>query len=418
MKRRKLMGLAAFLAICSTSFSSDFFTLDDVLNRVKDTNPQIRAQKMNEESKRELKEKAWKNLVTPPVNLSNEDEWEVVEKYGVGLKELEMYLPIFEGGRTLNNYKKAKTQYEIAQKDSDLVGIAAQEAAVAKFFEALNYKKQIEITDKAIEALEKQRERISDLYNNGKLVPKSELLKIEADIENNRGINLENKQKEEASLGELARLLNYPVNSPLELKDFNPLQFLEAKAHITEENKIPVENTLLGSKEALKLDSANYDVKIAKSALYPTIYTKYTYRYRYNDNGTLRKYDADKRDIFEVGFRWVLSWGADLDNVRSQEYLYEKAKIEYEDNLKGISLDMKNKLGEIKALYGKSLAMEKRANLLQENMDIDSMRYENELLTTFDYLNSVNSFREAQEDYYELQRKLVLAVIEYENLYR
>lgn len=79
---------------------------------------------------------------------------------------------------------------------------------------------------------------------------------------------------------------------------------------------------------------------------------------------------------------------------------------------------MKNKLGEIKALYGKSLAMEKRANLLQENMDIDSMRYENELLTTFDYLNSVNSFREAQEDYYELQRKLVLAVIEYENLYR
>lgn len=412
------MGLAAFLAICSTSFSSDFFTLDDVLNRVKDTNSQIRAQKMNEESKRELKEKAWKNLVTPPVNLSNEDEWEVVEKYGVGLKELEMYLPIFEGGRTLNNYKKAKTQYEIAQKDSDLVGIAAQEAAVAKFFEALNYKKQIEITDKAIEALEKQRERISDLYNNGKLVPKSELLKIEADIENNRGINLENKQKEEASLGELARLLNYPVNSPLELKDFNPLQFLEAKAHITEENKTPVENTLLGSKEALKLDSANYDVKIAKSALYPTIYTKYTYRYRYNDNGTLRKYDADKRDIFEVGFRWVLSWGADLDNVRSQEYLYEKAKIEYEDNLKGISLDMKNKLGEIKALYGKSLAMEKRANLLQENMDIDSMRYENELLTTFDYLNSVNSFREAQEDYYELQRKLVLAVIEYENLYR
>ncbi len=412
------MGLAAFLVICSTSFSSDFFTLDDVLNRVKDTNPQIRAQKMNEESKRELKEKAWKNLVTPPVNLSNEDEWEVVEKYGVGLKELEMYLPIFEGGRTLNNYKKAKTQYEIAQKDSDLVGIAAQEAAVAKFFEALNYKKQIEITDKAIEALEKQRERISDLYNNGKLVPKSELLKIEADIENNRGINLENKQKEEASLGELARLLNYPVNSPLELKDFNPLQFLEAKAHITEENKTPVENTLLGSKEALKLDSANYDVKIAKAALYPTIYTKYTYRYRYNDNGTLRKYDADKRDIFEVGFRWVLSWGADLDNVRSQEYLYEKAKIEYEDNLKGISLDMKNKLGEIKALYGKSLAMEKRANLLQENMDIDSMRYENELLTTFDYLNSVNSFREAQEDYYELQRKLVLAVIEYENLYR
>lgn len=413
------MGLAAFLAIYSTSFSSNFFTLDDVLNRVKDTNPQIRAQKMNEESKRELKEKAWKNLVLPPVNLSNEESWEMIEKEGIGINQLSITMPIFSGGKIVNTYNKAKNQYEMAQKDSELVGIVAQEAAVAKFFEALNYKKQIEITDKAIEALEKQKERIADLYNNGKLVPKSELLKIEADIENNRGINLENKQKEEASLGELARLLNYPVNSPLELKDFNPLQFLEAKAHITEENKTPVENTLLGSKEALKLESANYDVKIARADLYPVIYTKYTLRYKgTNDYGELYDYPKEHRDLFEVGFRWVLAWGATMDNVRAQEYLYEKAKIEYEDNLKGISLDMKNKLGEIKALYGKSLAMEKRANLLQENMDIDSMRYENELLTTFDYLNSVNSFREAQEDYYELQRKLVLAVIEYENLYR
>ncbi len=413
------MGLAAFLAICSTSFSSDFFTLDDVLNRVKDTNPQIRAQKMNEESKRELKEKAWKNLVLPPVNLSNEESWEMIEKEGIGINQLSITMPIFSGGKIVNTYNKAKNQYEMAQKDSELVGIVAQEAAVAKFFEALNYKKQIEITDKAIEALEKQKERIADLYNNGKLVPKSELLKIEADIENNRGINLENKQKEEASLGELARLLNYPVNSPLELKDFNPLQFLEAKAHITEENKTPVENTLLGSKEALKLESANYDVKIARADLYPVIYTKYTLRYKgTNDYGELYDYPKEHRDLFEIGFRWVLAWGATMDNVRAQEYLYEKAKIEYEDNLKGISLDMKNKLEEIKALYGKSLAMEKRANLLQENMDIDSMRYENELLTTFDYLNSVNSFREAQEDYYELQRKLVLAVIEYENLYR
>lgn len=413
------MGLAAFLAICSTSFSSDFFTLDDVLNRVKDTNPQIRAQKMNEESKRELKEKAWKNLVLPPVNLSNEESWEMIEKEGIGINQLSITMPIFSGGKIVNTYNKAKNQYEMAQKDSELVGIVAQEAAVAKFFEALNYKKQIEITDKAIEALEKQKERIADLYNNGKLVPKSELLKIEADIENNRGINLENKQKEEASLGELARLLNYPVNSPLELKDFNPLQFLEAKAHITEENKTPVENTLLGSKEALKLESANYDVKITRADLYPVIYTKYTLRYKgTNDYGELYDYPKEHRDLFEIGFRWVLAWGATMDNVRAQEYLYEKAKIEYEDNLKGISLDMKNKLGEIKALYGKSLAMEKRANLLQENMDIDSMRYENELLTTFDYLNSVNSFREAQEDYYELQRKLVLAVIEYENLYR
>ena len=79
---------------------------------------------------------------------------------------------------------------------------------------------------------------------------------------------------------------------------------------------------------------------------------------------------------------------------------------------------MKNQLNTVKALYGKSQAMKKRVDLLKENMDIDSMRYENELLSTFDYLNSVDNYRAAQADYYKIQRDLVLAVIQYENLYR
>ena len=47
--------------------------------------------------------------------------------------------------------------------------------------------------------------------------------------------------------------------------------------------------------------------------------------------------------------------------------------------------------------------MKKRVDLLKENTDIDSMRYENELLSTFDYLNSVDSYRNAQEEYYKFK---------------
>ncbi|MEG1449762.1 MAG: hypothetical protein RSC62_03045, partial [Cetobacterium sp.] len=90
----------------------------------------------------------------------------------------------------------------------------------------------------------------------------------------------------------------------------------------------------------------------------------------------------------------------------------------YENNIRGIDLDMRNKLGEIESLAGQSGAQKKRVELLQENLGIDNLRYDNELVTTFDYLNSVNQLRKAQEDYYKLQRELVLAVIEYENLYR
>ena len=240
------MGLAVFLAVYGIGYSANSFGLNEVLERVKISNPQVNAQKMSVESKRELKEKAWKSLVLPPVNLSTEEEWGIIKDEGVGFKEVEAYLPIFEGGRNLNVYRKSKAQLGIAEKDSSLVEMAAQEAAVSQYFAALNARKQIEITNKAIEALEKQKERVNDLYENGKIVPKSEVLKIEADIENNRGLNLENKHKESASMGQLARLLGYSVDSYLDLKDFGPSQYLATKTALKEENNKKVESTILG----------------------------------------------------------------------------------------------------------------------------------------------------------------------------
>lgn len=411
------MGLVAFLAICTASYSESNFSLDDVLERAKTSNRQVKAQQMSTEARREKKERAWKHLVLPAVNLSNEDNWDIVKEYGVGLEEFSVHIPIFTGGRNLNTYKKAKTQYEIAQRENNLVEMNAQEEAVAIYFAALNAKKQREITENTIEALEKQKERVSDLYHNGKMVPKSELLKIEADIENNRGINLENIHNENSYLGELAKLLSYPIDSKLDIEDFDPEKYIKDKATLENETKKSVESTILGEREKLKLDSAAYDIKIAKADLYPTIYTRYKYNYR-EKNETTGRLDKVNDSEWGVGFRWVLSWGADLDNVKASQYEYERAKIEFEDNMQGISLEMKNKLSEIKALYGKTLSLKKRVDYLSENMEIDDMRYENDLLTTFDYLNSVNSFRLAQEQYYSLQRELVLSVIEYENLYR
>ncbi|MGL5314460.1 MAG: hypothetical protein ACRC92_14520, partial [Peptostreptococcaceae bacterium] len=90
----------------------------------------------------------------------------------------------------------------------------------------------------------------------------------------------------------------------------------------------------------------------------------------------------------------------------------------YENNIVGIELDMRNKLGEIESLSGQSEAGKKRVELLRENLKIDNLRYSNELVSTFDYLNSVNQLRSAEEDYYRIQRALVLATIEYQNLYK
>lgn len=409
------MGLGAFLVVCGASYAEGSFGLEEVLERAKTSNPQVRIQQLNTEVVKKEKDRALKNYILPPITLDDSDEWDMVKKYGLGTKSIEVSLDVFEGGKSVYGYKALKSKLAKAENQEILSEIKAQEEAVAAYFAVLNAQKQTEITDRAMELLEKQKSRVWDLYSNGKIVPKSEYLKIEADIENNKVAILESLQNEENTMGVLNKILGYPLNNELVLDDFNPDSYLASKVHLQDENKKPVEDTILGKNEKHDLDIAGYNVKIAQADLYPRIYTKYIHDFWQESKSDKRDVDEDR---FEIGFKWTFEWGGTLDNVKSKKYALEQAQIRYEDNIKGITLDMKNQLNTVKALYGKSQAMKKRVDLLKENMDIDSMRYENELLSTFDYLNSVDNYRAAQADYYKIQRDLVLAVIQYENLYR
>lgn len=410
------MGLAAFLVSCGISYGEESFGLNEILERVKTSNPSVKIQKLNTEIVEKQKDRALKNYILPPVKFDDSDEWDVVKKYGLGTKSLEVQMDIFEGGKSVYGYKVLKSQLAKSKNQEILTEIEAQENVIAAYFAVLNAQKQTEITERAMNLLEKQKSRVWDLYSNGKLVPKSEYLKIEADIENNRVLILENKQEEENTIGILNRLLGYPLDNNLILKDFDPEAYLMSKSNIQEKNNKRVENTLLGQNEKHDLDIAEYNVKLAKAELYPRIYTKYIHDFW--ERGEENKNRDIDEDRFELGFYWTFEWGGTLDEVASKKKALEQAQIKYDDNIKGITLEMKNQLNTVKALYGKAQAMKKRVDLLKENTDIDSMRYENELLSTFDYLNSVNSYRNAQEEYYKLQRELVLSVIEYENLYR
>lgn len=416
MELRKLVGITAFLAVCGASFGAETLGLNEILDRAKTSNPSVKIQKISTEEMRKQKDKAWKNYVLPPVDFSDSDEWDTVKRYGLGVKSLSVDMNIFEGGKSIYGYKVLKSQLAKSENQEVLTEINAQEQAVAAYFAVLNAQKQTEITERAIKLLEKQKARVWDLYSNGKLVPKSEYLKIEADIENSKVSILENRQEEENTMGILNKILGYPLDNNLNLKDFDPELYLSSKANVKNGEKKQVENTILGKNEKHDLDIAEYNVKLAQAELYPTIKVGYSHNFWERDRE--RGWEKTEEDRVTLGFSWTFEWGGTLDEIASKKKALEQAQIKYDDNIKGIILEMRNQLNTVEALYGKVQAMKKRVDLLKENTNIDSMRYENELLSTFDYLNSVDNYRNAQEQYYRTQRDLVLAVIRYENLYR
>lgn len=392
---------------------SEGLGLEAILNRVESNNPEVRVKELDVKIKEKGKSKALKNLILPPVNLSTEEDWQIVKDEGVGFKEIEAYIPIFQGGRMMYGYKKSKSELDLAKENSKLSVYTWQEASVNEYFKALNYKKQFEITESTLNALEKQRNRLDGLYKENKMIAKSEVLKVEADIENNRALNLQNAQKERASKETLMQLLGYDLDRAITLDEFNAMDYLKSVGTIkkVEDPK----NTTLGKTQSLMVDIAEYDVKIAKADLYPSFYVKPSHKFKEKVGDKLV---TKNEGMVEVGFRYRFEWGGTLDSVDQKKFALEQAKIKYDNNIQGIELDMRNKLGEIESLAGQSEAQKKRVELLRENLKIDNLRYDNELVTTFDYLNSVNQLRTAEEDFFKLQRSLVLAVIEYENLYK
>ncbi len=361
------------------------------------------------------KKKAFRNLILPPVTIESENDWETAKNEGFGFEKIEATIPLFQGGKMMNTYKRSKSELELSKAEQNLAVYSWQEAGVNLYFAALNYKKQREITEFTILALQKQRNRLDGLYKENKMIPKSEVLKVEADIENNRAINFENIQKERASKETLMQLLGYDLDKQITLDEFNAMDYLKSLGTIKKVED--PRNTTLGKTQSLMVDLAEYDLKIAKADLYPILYVKPSHRFK-EENLDTNKYETVNEGRVEIGIRYTFAWGATLDSVDQSEYRLDQAKIKYDNNIQGIELDMRNKLGEIESLTGQSEAQKKRVELLRENLKIDNLRYDNELVTTFDYLNSVNQLRTAEEDFYKLQRSLVLAVIEYENLYK
>lgn len=389
--------------------------MEEILKRVESSNPEVKAKELDIKIMEKGKKKAFRNLILPPVTIESENDWETAKKEGFGFEKIEATIPLFQGGRIMNTYKKSKSELSLAQEEQKLSVYKWQEASVKAYFDSLNYRKQREITDETIKALEKQRERLAGMYRENKMIAKSEVLKVEADVENNRAINYENSQRERAARENLLKLLGYKLNEKINLNEFNPSEYIKNR-NILKSNK-KVQETTLGKKENLMVDIAEYDLKIAKADLYPILYVKPSHTFK-AENLDTHKYETVNEGRVEVGIRYTFGWGATLDSVSQSEYKVDQAKIRYADNIQGIELDMRNKLGEIESLGGQCEAQRKRVELLRENLKIDNLRYDNELVTTFDYLNSVNQLKMAEEDYYKIQRDLVLATIEYENLYK
>ncbi len=321
-------------------------------------------------------------------------------------------MPVFTGGKLTSQYKKSKLESEKTTLTNILLKYDIREDVIEKYFEILNLKKQTEILDGVNNTLNKQKERLEKLYNNNKLVKKSDVLRVKSDILGNEVTLLGLKQQTEIKIYELQILLGLSMDENLNISEFDYTTLDLSKFMLDNDISKALSQGSDVKKSVIDVKKSELDVDIARSAYYPTVGVGLEKNF---------KNESDGEDSYRVaiGFAWnIFNWGADMDTVAQTQYKVDQANIDLKDKKNNITLELREKYSNMMTLSKQLEAQLLKVEIAKENASIDTLRYDNSLMSSFEYLDSIDKQRAAEEDYYTLQREFMLAVDRYENAWR
>jgi len=392
------------LVLSLQSYSIDL-DLESAMNMAIEGNPDMRVKKLEVE-KSELEETKAKKALLPTVNA--ELSYDFIGD--IDDSSVEASIPIYTGGVITNNIKLAKLDNKMEFLGLDILKLDIREQVIFKYFEIKKKKKRLEIGDAVIKTLEKQKQRLENLFSS-KLISKSELLKVESDLLAAQASKFRDEKVMEIGVYDLKILLGLDLSKELILREFNYDNIDVDSYDLESDIMIALANGNRADMEKLRVERAERELDIAKADFKP----KVSVTAGYDFNEFVKPDDEEWRVSLDVSWE-LFSWGSSINNMNQRKKSLEQASIELKKGLDQLSVDIRGRYNEMQALYMETKTEEKKLDMSRENLKIDTMRYYNDIITSLDYLDAVDSLRDSEETFYLLQRQLFLTKIEYENL--
>ncbi|MCS5420934.1 MULTISPECIES: TolC family protein [Psychrilyobacter] len=409
MKKKSLIGVV-LLGLSLQSYSIDL-DLESAMNMAIQGNPDMRVKKLEIE-KNELGETIAKKALLPNIGVSL--GYDFIEDEDS--KSVSTSIPIYTGGVLTNNIKLAKLNNKVGLSELEILKLDIREQVISKYFQILNLQKRLEIGGIVIETLEKQKQRLESLFNGIKLIPKSELLKVESDLLAAQASKFRDEKAMEIATYDMKILLGIDISEELILREFKYENIDVDSYDLESDIMIALANGNRADIEKLRMEIAERELDIARADFKPTVSLSASYNL---DGYDLSGYEKVSDDEWRVSLSasWELfSWGSSIDNMNRSKKSLKQANIEMNKGLDQLSVEIRGRYNEMQTLYMEAETEEKKLDMSKENLRIDTMRYDSGMISSLDYLDSVNRLKDSEEMFYLLQRQLVLARVEYENL--
>ncbi|MGL5723474.1 TolC family protein [Cetobacterium sp.] len=406
---RKTLTTMALL-VSSLAYCQEL-DLEEVLRRVKQDNYSIKKQDLSIENSVISTKNYYKKRFLPSVGFGAEGELSEIGDKGVGPKSVSMKIDLDVGRQALNQYKIKKNEFELAEINRSKTWFSLQEQVISTYFSYLSSKKKTEYTEKTLKSLEIHRRKLEKMLKGGNLIPKNELLKISIDIEENNLDLIRSRYNETVLKQKLYTFMGLELDQNIEFKEINPetLVLSQRFNELAEVERKGVKASMNSRVNSLEMENAEYKDKIAKAELLPKFYVKP--EYLFEDAGY-----TEKGGRVTVGFSWNFEWGNTLNDIEISKNSLEIAKMNSAESFANLTLQVRESFERLKMAKLSLDISNKKILLMRENLKLDTSRFENNLMGSKDYLDSVNSLKEAEERLYEHQQEIFLLDLKLQNL--
>ena len=308
--------------------------------------------------------------------------------------------PLFTGFSIIENYRLAQLGIKEARANEELAHLEITYETETAYFNYLKQLKFAETAARTVARLEAQA-RDSQLFFDNELIPLNDLLYSKVKLSQARQRQRRVKTNVLLTRARLATIIQVDRDSIFTVTD-------EPSQKTMDFSLDKATRVALSKRPELRLanyaiTSAGHQVKLAQSDYYPNLslqasHTRMGDKFAVDGDGlTSTPYNT----LVSIGATWKLwEWGRRNHQVKNARASVEEARHTLKQVEDEIALEIKNNFENAATSFLNIATAAEEVKLGQENFRVTKLRYQNQLSTATEILDSQAALTEAEASYY------------------
>lgn len=390
---RKIVTLLLIFNALNAFSDTVSLTLENAVQKAYENDKGIKSSKLELENAKLDKWMAFKSgLPTVTYNAQTSVDGDLSKAY------LSLNQTIFDGGKTIIAIKSSNKYLDLGEYKLENTKNSVELTVINQYITILSNQKQLEIYKNSKKELESSYQKIQRKYELG-LVNKTDVLDMNYSLINLDSSIIQVENALEISKLNLKNTLGLNKSDDIQLEEIENLDVEVLNIDFSKDIEQAKETSLTAKTSRVTTELQKASEGTSRATLLPEVSLNVIYGNLENVDGNLK--EAIKEEHMDSATSITISgtlfdWGSNWDSYK-QAKNKTKIAVETENTTQDtLEVNIKTAYLELLRLEKQKEAKEKAFESAKENYTYQKQRYEAGLISTTDYLDAENTYRESE----------------------